>query len=129
MQISRAAPSLGATLSGAGGRLRVAFPVPAAADLSSIPDGIDSEERCPTREESCLRRVDVCWKALIAYLVVESLAHLVLERHRLKLDEDAALLKRWNISREQAAMELLGGAKGNPFITLFCYWTARSQRV
>ena len=107
----------------------MAFPVQAAADLSSIPDGIDSEERCPTREESCLRRVDVCWKALIAYLVVESLAHLVLERHRLKLDEDAALLKRWNISREQAAMELLGGAKGNPFITLFCYWTARSQRV
>ena len=55
------------------------------------------------------RAVDTCWKALIAYLVAGSLAHLMLERRRLKLDEDAAFLKRWKISREHAAMELPRG--------------------
>jgi hypothetical protein len=44
--------------------------------------------------------VDICWRLFIAYLVVGSLAHLLLERRRLKGLESDAFLRHWKETRE-----------------------------
>jgi len=46
------------------------------------------------------KALGVCWSVLIAYLVVGGLAHLMLQRHQLKRQEDAAFLRRWKQTRE-----------------------------
>jgi hypothetical protein len=47
--------------------------------------------------------VDMCWKLMTAYLVVGSLAHLVLHWWRLKRLASDAFMRRWKQSREQGA--------------------------
>jgi hypothetical protein len=45
------------------------------------------------------KAVDICWRLFIAYLVVGSLVHLLLERRRLKGLESEAFLRHWKESR------------------------------
>ena len=46
------------------------------------------------------KAVDICWRLFIAYLVVGSLARLLLERRRLKGLESEAFLRHWKETRE-----------------------------
>ena len=46
------------------------------------------------------KAVDICWRLFIAYLVVGSLAHVLLERRRLKGLESEAFLRHWKETRE-----------------------------
>ena len=49
------------------------------------------------------RTLGFCWGVLVFYLVLGSLAHLLLERRRRKREESEAFIRRWRQSREQGA--------------------------